>query len=72
MNHALSPLWLLAEKAEMDGLIKRKVWLAVKRSSLSQVLQLLHSPLPIHSVHTTPKCPCLGSSSADERFLVIQ
>ena len=34
MRHALSPLWLLAEQAEMDGLIKRKVWLAVKRSSL--------------------------------------
>ena len=35
MNHALSPLWLLAEKAEMDGLIKRQVWKAVKRSSLT-------------------------------------
>jgi hypothetical protein len=35
MNHALKPLWLLAEKAEMDGLIKRKVWQAVKRSSLT-------------------------------------
>jgi hypothetical protein len=35
MCHALSPLWLLAEKAEMDGLIKWKVWKAVKRSSLN-------------------------------------
>ena len=35
MRHALSPLWLMAEKAEMDGLIKRKVWKAVKRSSLT-------------------------------------
>jgi hypothetical protein len=35
MCHALSPLWLLTEKAEMDGLIKRKVWQAVKRSSLN-------------------------------------
>ena len=34
MSHTLKPLWLLAEKAEMDGLIKRRVWLAVKRSSL--------------------------------------
>ena len=28
MSHTLKPLWLLAEKAEMDGLIKRRVWLA--------------------------------------------
>ncbi len=35
MCHAHSPLWLLAEKAEMDDLIKRKVWKTVKRSSLN-------------------------------------
>ena len=34
MSHTLKPLWLLAEKAEMDGLIKHRVWLTVKRSSL--------------------------------------
>ena len=34
MSHALKPLWLLAEKAGMDVLIKHKVWLTVKRSSL--------------------------------------
>jgi hypothetical protein len=34
MRHALKPLWLTAEHAEMNGLINRKVWLRVKRSSL--------------------------------------
>jgi hypothetical protein len=34
MSHTLKSLWLLVEKAEMDDLIKRKVWLVVKRSSL--------------------------------------
>jgi hypothetical protein len=34
MSHALMPLWLLAEKVEMDGLIKRYVCLTVKHSSL--------------------------------------
>jgi hypothetical protein len=35
MCHTLSPLWLLTEKAEMDDLIKWKVWKDVKRSSLN-------------------------------------
>ena len=34
MRHALKPLWLTAEHAEMDGLVNRKVWVRVKRSSL--------------------------------------
>ena len=34
MRHALKSLLLTVEHAEMDGLINRKVWLRVKRSSL--------------------------------------
>ena len=34
MRHALQPEWIKAENLEMEGLVRRKVWERVLRSSL--------------------------------------
>ena len=36
MRHALKPEWMKVENLEMEGLVQRKVWERVLRSSLSQ------------------------------------
>jgi hypothetical protein len=43
LRSPLKPSWLVAEKAEMDGLYRRKCWVKVLRSSLTpQDKDLLH------------------------------